>query len=46
MGNSGIIPSELSSQLPAINDMYLDGNIMENFPSKFHTFKLLFNILV
>ena len=38
--NSGIISNELSStQLPAINDMYLDGNIMENFPSKFHTFQ-------
>ena len=38
--NSGIIPNELSStQLPAINNMYLDGNKMENFPSKFHTFQ-------
>ena len=38
--NSGIISNELSSaQLPAISDMYLDGNKMENFPSKFHTFQ-------
>eukprot|EP00942_MAST-04A_sp_MAST-4A-sp1_P007962 g7962.t1 len=38
--NSGIIPNELSStQLPAINNMYLNGNKMENFPSKFHTFQ-------
>ena len=38
--NSGIIPSELSSkQLPSIIDMYLDGNKMENLPSKFNTFQ-------
>eukprot|EP00943_MAST-04B_sp_MAST-4B-sp1_P006377 g6377.t1 len=38
--NSGVIPKDLSaSHMPALNYLYLDGNLMNTLPNKFSTFK-------